>query len=207
MSAWIWVVIAIVAVVVIGIALWRLLAVRRTGRLQGQFGPEYERTLESSRSRRQAEADLESRKERRDRLDIRPLPRASRERYLEQSRAVQSRFVDQPELAVASAEGLIDAVMSDRGYPIDDFEQRAADISVDYPEVVEHYREGHRLARLDGDAGEQTEALRQAMRHYRMLFEQLVEDDADRPLGRDEGPGGAPTTGQTADEAGARRRA
>ena len=203
MSAWIWVVIAIVVVVVIAVALWRLLAARRTGRLQGQFGPEYERTLESSRSRRQAEAELESRKERRDRLDIRPLPRASRERYLEQSRAVQSQFVDQPDLAVANAESVIDAVMSERGYPIDDFEQRAADISVDYPGVVEHYREGHRLARLDGDEGERTEARRQAMRHYRTLFEQLVDDDdADRPLGRDEGQ-----DARRADEAGARRRA
>ncbi len=88
---------------------------------------------------------------------------------------LQSQFVDQPKLAVENAESLVDEVMSEQGYPMDDFEQRAADISAVDPELVEHYREGHRLARVDGDEGQRTEALRQAMRHYRALLEQFVE--------------------------------
>ena len=175
MSAWIWVVLAIAIVVVLAALAWRMPATRRTQRLQSQFGPEYDRTVEQADSRRQAEAELESRNERLDQLDIRPLPSASRERYLERARALQSQFVDDPALAVENAESLIDDVMMEQGYPVDDFEQRAADISAVDPQLVEHYREGHRLARVDGDDGERTEALRQAMRHYRSLLEQFVE--------------------------------
>jgi hypothetical protein len=175
MSPWIWIVIAIVVVVVLAALAWRMLATRRTQRLQGQFGPEYDRTVKQADSRREAEAELEARNERVNQLDIRPLPSASRERYLERSRALQSQFVDEPALAVQNAESLIDDVMMEQGYPVDDFEQRAADISAVDPQLVEHYREGHRLARVDGDDGERTEALRQAMRHYRALLEQFVE--------------------------------
>jgi hypothetical protein len=90
--------------------------------------------------------------------------------------------VDDPRGAVQQADTLIQSVMRERGYPVDDFEQRAADISVDHPHVVENYREGHRLA--SGDTEEQ----RQAMVHYRALFDELVEDTADRPLSRDDAP-------------------
>jgi len=183
MAAWIWIVIAVVIVLIAAAVLWRMLAVKRTQRLAGQFGPEYDRTLQASESRREAEAELEARNERLDSLDIRPLPSASRERYLERSRALQSQFVDQPKLAVDNAESLIDEVMSEQGYPVDDFEQRAADISAVDPKLVEHYREGHRLARVDGDEGRRTEALRQAMRHYRALLEQFVETGEPRATG------------------------
>ena len=183
MAAWIWIVIAAAVVVIAAVVLWRMLAMRRTRRLAGQFGPEYDRTLQESGSRREAEAELAARNERRDSLDIRPLPSASRERYLERSRALQSQFVDQPRLAVENAESLVDEVMSEQGYPMDDFEQRAADISAVDPELVEHYREGHRLACVDGDEGRQTEALRQAMRHYRALLEQFVETGDPRATG------------------------
>jgi hypothetical protein len=101
---------------------------------------------------------------------------------------VQAVFVDDPEGAVREAEGLIRSVMADRGYPTNDFEQRAADVSVDHPRVVENYREGHRIARASASGGSTTEDLRQAMRHYRALFEELVEETADAPLGRDEAP-------------------
>lgn len=188
MSAWIWIVIAVVVVALVAAAVWRSLARSRTGRLQSRFGPEYDRAVDAAGNRRRAEAELEAREERRQGLDIRPLPQASRDRYLESWGAIQAQFVDEPQLAVAGAESLIKSVMSERGYPVDDFEQRAADVSVDHPDVVEHYREGNRLAHADAGAeGESTEALRQAMRHYRTLFEQLVEadGDADRPLARD----------------------
>lgn len=183
----VWIVIAIVVVLFLVVTAWRLAAKRRTGHLQGRFGAEYERTLESEGSRRRAESELEAREDQREKLDIRPLPQASRERYLESWRHVQAQFVDEPKLAVAGAESLIQSVMRERGYPVEDFDQRAAVISVDHPDVVEHYREGARLANAGAEDGDQTESLRQGMQHYRTLFEQLVEVDADQPLGRDDG--------------------
>ena len=100
---------------------------------------------------------------------------------------VQAQFVDDPSVAVASADSLIASVMADRGYPVEDFEQRAADVSVDHPQVVANYRDGHRLARQNADGKGSTESLRQAMRHYRALFEELVDADADadQPLRRE----------------------
>jgi hypothetical protein len=178
MATWIWVVIAVVIIVaVVGLAVfvWQMMSQKKTQRLQSQFGSEYDRTVQQTDNRREAEAELEARNERLDSLDLHPLPSASRERYLERSRALQGQFVDEPALAVSNAERLIDEVMSEQGYPMDDFEQRAADISAVDPQLVEHYREGHRLARVEGDENERTEALRQAMRHYRALLEQFVE--------------------------------
>jgi hypothetical protein len=161
---------------------WQALARRRTGRLRSRFGPEYERTLEATENRRAAEAELQAREERRSQFELRSLPAAARERYLERWQVVQAQFVDDPDGAVASADSLIQTVMSDCGYPVEDFEQRAADISVDHPQVVENYRRGHRLAQAAVNGNGSTEDLRQAMRHYRALFEELVEPDADEPL-------------------------
>jgi hypothetical protein len=180
MPGWAWAIIIVAAVVIVALVVWRALAARRTKTLQGRFGPEYNRTVDTADSRRDAERELAARAERRDELDIRPLPTAARDRYVVQWQTVQARFVDDPSGAVREADNLIQSVMSDRGYPVDDFDQRAADISVDHPRVVENYREGHRL--VGGD----TEDLRQAMRHYRALFEELVEDTADTPMSRDE---------------------
>ena len=178
MPGWVWAVIAVAAVVVIAVVVWRALAARRTRALQQQFGPEYGRTLDRADDQRQAEAELQARAKRREELDIRPLTSAARERYTSQWQLVQARFVDDPSGAVAEADSLIQSVMRERGYPVDDFEQRAADISVDHPHVVENYRQGHRLR--SGD----TEAQRQAMVHYRSLFDELVEDAADAPVSR-----------------------
>jgi hypothetical protein len=164
---------------------WSVFARRRTGRLQDQFGPEYDRTVDSADSRRKAEAELQAREERRRELDIRPLTEAARSRYVETWRITQAQFVDDPRGAVRSADSLIQSVMADRGYPVDDFEQRAADISVDHPHVVENYREGHRLALESAGGDESTESLRQAMRHYRALFDELVEPAADEPAARE----------------------
>jgi hypothetical protein len=171
-------VIAVAVIVVIAVVVWRSLVARRTRTLQDRFGPEYERTLDRTDGRKEAEAELAARAKRREELDIRPLTTAARERYLDEWRRVQTRFVDDPSGAVTEADSLIQSVMRERGYPVDDFEQRAADISVDHPHVVERYREGHRLRRGD------TEAQRQAMVHYRGLFEELVEDAADAPVSR-----------------------
>jgi hypothetical protein len=100
---------------------------------------------------------------------------------------VQAQFVDDPRTAVAGADSLIQSVMEERGYPVEDFEQRAADVSVDHPHVVENYRQGHTLAKASADGSDSTENLRQAMRHFRALFEELVEPAADQPIGREQG--------------------
>lgn len=185
MPSWVWVLIAIAVVAVLALVLWQALARRRTGRLQQRFGPEYDRTLTSADSKRDAEAELRAREERRQQLDIRPLSRAARDRYLQRWQSVQSQFVDDPRGAVASSDSLIQSVMADRGYPVEDFEQRAGDISVDHPQVVENYRQGHRLAQASADGSDSTEDLRQAMRHYRALFDELVEPGSDEPIARD----------------------
>jgi cytoskeletal protein RodZ len=186
MPGWVWALIVVVAVLVLVAVVWQALKARRTRTLQSRFGPEYDRTVESTESKRDAEAELQARAERRDSLDIRPLPAAARERYLDEWQRVQARFVDDPDGAVREADMLIQAVMADRGYPVDDFEQRAADVSVDHPRVVENYREGHRLARASATGDATTEDLRQAMQHYRALFEELLEETSDAPLSRDE---------------------
>jgi hypothetical protein len=185
MPGWAWAIIIVAAVVLVAVVVWRALAAKKTRMLQGRFGPEYDRALDSADSRRDAEADLKARAERRDELDIRPLAPGARERYLGEWQRVQARFVDDPDGAVREADMLIQQVMSDRGYPMDDFEQRAADISVDHPDVVENYREGHRLTRAAATGDGTTEDLRQAMVHYRALFDELLEESADSPLDRD----------------------
>jgi hypothetical protein len=185
MPGWAWAIIVVAAVVLVAIVVWRALAAKKTRALQGRFGPEYDRAIDSSESRRRAEADLKARAERRDELDIRPLAPGARERYLGEWQRVQARFVDDPDGAVREADMLIQQVMSDRGYPMDDFEQRAADVSVDHPDVVENYREGHRLTRAAATGDGTTEDLRQAMVHYRALFDELLEEGSDAPLDRD----------------------
>jgi hypothetical protein len=186
MPSWVWVLIAIAVVAVLAVVVWQALARRRTGRLQQQFGSEYNRTLTTADSKRDAEAELQAREERRQQLEIRPLSQGARDRYLQSWQSVQAQFVDDPRGAVASADSLIKSVMAERGYPVEDFEQRAADISVDHPQVVENYRQGHRLARASADGRDSTEDLRQAMRHYRALFDDLVEPAADQPTRRDQ---------------------
>jgi hypothetical protein len=185
MPGWAWALVAVGALVVVALVIWQAMKQRRTRELQGRFGPEYDRTLDAAESKRDAEADLSARADRRDELEIRPLTTAARERYLVEWQRVQAKFVDDPDGAVRDADMTIQSVMADRGYPVDDFEQRAADVSVDHPQVVENYRLGHRLARASALGDGTTEDLRQAMQHYRLLFEELVEETADAPLDRD----------------------
>jgi len=184
MPSWVWVLIAVAVVIVVAAIAWQALARRRTGKLQQQFGPEYDRALGEAGSRRDAEAELQAREARRQDLEIRPLPAAARARYTESWQNVQAQFVDDPRAAVANADSLIQAVMAERGYPIEDFDQRAADVSVDHPQVVENYRRGHRLAQASATGDDTTESLRQAMQHYRLLFDELVEPAADEATAR-----------------------
>jgi hypothetical protein len=177
MPLWAWVLIAVGAAAVVGALIWLAIRQRRTSRLRGRFGPEYER-LESLRGRREAESELAERERRREELEIRPLSDAARQHYVERWQVIQARFVDAPQSAVRDADQLISQVMHERGYPVEDFEQRAADVSVDHSEVVEDYRRANRLV-ISSEAT--TEDLRQAMQHYRALFAELVEETADEP--------------------------
>jgi hypothetical protein len=149
---------------------------RRSRRLQDRFGPEYDRAVEQTGDRRAAEAELQERAERRESFDIVPLEPEARARYLEAWRSTQAQFVDEPAEATREADRLITSVMRDRGYPVDDFEQRAADLSVDHPQVVDDYRAAHAIAARNDRSEATTEDLRQALVHYRSLFEELLED-------------------------------
>lgn len=183
MPSWVWVLIAIAVVAILAVVVWQALTRRPTGRLQQQFGPEYERTIGKTDSKRDAEAELQAREDRRQQIEVRPLSLAARDRYLQSWRTVQAQFVDDPRGAVASADSLIQSVMAERGYPVEDFDQRAADISVDHPQMVENYRHGHRLAQASANGSDSTEDLRQAMRHYH--FDELLEPAADQPTTRE----------------------
>jgi len=174
MDAWVWIVIAMAALAIIVIAVLAWLQTRRR-RLRETFGPEYERAVADAPTRKEAEAELEERRKRREELEIRPLSPETAERYGHEWEGVQVRFVDDPVGATRDADRLVQQVMSDRGYPMDEFDARADLISVDHPTVVENYRKAHTayLAYDRGDAS--TEDLRQAMVHYRSLFDELVE--------------------------------
>jgi hypothetical protein len=177
MDTWVWIVIGIgVAIVVLGV-LFSAMRTRQSHSLQDQFGREYDRTVDKAGGRREAERELVERQQRHDELELRPLPEEARERYLQQWQATQSRFVDDPTGAVSEADELVQRVMRDRGYPVDDFEQRAADISVEHPDLVEKYRTADGIARASERGEASTEDLRHSVRHYRALFVELLEVD------------------------------
>jgi hypothetical protein len=140
-----------------------------------EFGPEYDRAVLTHGSQRKAEAKLADREKRVEKLNIRDLDPTEHERFSKRWEAVQSRFVDSPKGAVAEADDLVSSAMKARGYPVSDFDQRAADISVDHPRVVENYRSAHAIALRVGKDAATTEDLRTAMIHYRSLFEELVQ--------------------------------
>lgn len=169
--------IALVAavVVIVVVTVWLYMRKRRgtTAALRQKFGPEYDRAVLLHGSK--AESKLAEREKRIDMLNIRDLDSAERERYSTQWKAIQSRFVDSPKGAVTEADDLVSSVMKARGYPVSEFDQRAADISVDHPRVVENYRSAHAIALRVGKDQATTEELRTAMIHYRSLFEELVQ--------------------------------
>ncbi len=182
MPVWSWFFIAAAVLIALTLVLIAVLSVtgrRKTRRLREHFGAEYERTVDEAGDRRAAEEELIARERKRQELDIVALSQESHQRYVQQWTEVQRSFVDEPADAVGYADRLVTEVMRERGYPINDFEQRACDISVDHPDTVEHYRAAHtlHLAQQKADIG--TEAQRQAFVHYRALFEQLLAVDHD----------------------------
>lgn len=176
MDTWVWIAIAavVVAVLVIALIAWAVARRRRTKRLKQEFGPEYQR-LASERGKSAAESELESRQERADSFSLRLLLADEAQRFMASWSATQARFVDEPGGAVMEADRLVGEVMRARGYPVGDFEQRAADVSVEHPEVVANYRTAHAIAKSHGLGQATTEQLRQAMVHYRALFTELLE--------------------------------
>ena len=172
----------VLLLVAAGLAFWKYQQKRRrTEQLRDQFGPEYDRAIRAEGDRSRAEADLDARAKRVEELNIRALSDRERDQFAERWHATQTRFVDDPSGATNEADALVTELMQVRGYPVGDFERRAADISVDHPGVVEHYRAAHAIAqRTDGDS-ENTEELRTALVHYRALFEDLLETEGTSP--------------------------
>ena len=198
MSGWIWVLIVIAVIVVILLIVFAALRRRRSSTLQERFGPEYQRTVTESDSRRDAEKELLERQKRRESLQLRELEPAARERYREAWQGTQARFVDAPSDAIRQADSLVTQVMSERGYPMEDFEQRAADISVDHPDVVQDYRAAHGISLANDQGQASTEDLRQAMVHYRSLYETMLgEGRGVLQESPQTGPGPTPTTPST----------
>lgn len=155
-----------------------------SARLREKFGPEYDRTVHELGSRSRAERELAKRARRVERIEFRELTDGDRARFTTHWSRIQEQFVDDPRAAVAGAGQLIKEVMRARGYPADGFEQRAADLSVDHPDVVQHYRAARALAESSRHQGMNTEELRQAVVHYRALFADLLQPPVatDRPL-------------------------
>ncbi len=174
MNAGLLALIIVVAVVVMAL-LVDLARARRTIRLRGRFGLEHDRAVAASGGRGAAAHEPDDRVLRRERLELARLHPTARDRYLREWRLAQARFVDSPGDATRAADRLISEVMRERGYPVEDFEQRAADISVDHPQVVDDYRAAHAVAAANERSQATTEDLRQALVHYRSLFEDLLE--------------------------------
>ncbi len=164
-----------VVVVLAAVAAWLFIERRRSTHLRSRFGPEYQRTVTEFGDRTKAERDLERREKRVERLNVRPLPPATRDRFAAAWRDDQARFVDDPKGAVTEADRLVAEVMQERGYPVSDFEQRVDDISVDHPHLVQNYRAAREIVvrHKRGDAS--TEDLRRALVYYRALFDELLE--------------------------------
>jgi hypothetical protein len=172
----------IIAVVVILLIMGIIMAFgfsrrQRGKRLQNKFGPEYDRTVENAGNEKKAQAELGERQKHVESLNVRPLSVDERERYLMEWKAVQAKFVDEPGQATVEADHLIMEVMKVRAYPVSDFEQRAADLSVNYPELVSNYRAARVIALKNEQHSANTEELRRAFIYYRSLFDELLKDE------------------------------
>lgn len=165
--------VVVLALVVVGAWLW--IRRRQSVHLEKSFGPEYRRAVEEHGSRSKAEAELLARKKRVEKLHLAALPPEQAARFADEWRTLQARFVDSPHGVLMEADRLVSALMRARGYPMGDFDSRAADISVDHPAVVHHYRSARDIALRDQRGEADTEALRQAVVHYRALFSELLE--------------------------------
>lgn len=171
----IWGAVAVVIVLTAALLIYFLLQRQRRGDLRRRFGPEYERTVAEHDDRRQAEQELKDREQRVDALDIKELPAESRDDYARQWKQVQEHFVDAPGPAVTEADRLITVVMAARGYPTENYEQRVSDLSVEHATTLDHYRTAHAISRRAAGEEASTEDLRQAITHYRALFEELLD--------------------------------
>jgi hypothetical protein len=167
--------IAVVVMVLVILAGWAYSSNRRRLQLRESFGPEHERTVRQQGDARRAEDVLEDRQRRVAGMEIRRLPEPAIQRYSQHWWEVQKHFVDEPDASLQEADELVSDVMSARGYPIADFEQRAADISVDHPHIVENYRIAHNIALRHQRGEADTEDLRRALVHYRLLFQELLD--------------------------------
>jgi hypothetical protein len=182
MPAWEWILIAAAVVIVVAaliIAASFVSGRTKTRRLQQHYGGEYERLVAETGGQKAAEKELTARERRRDKLEIVPLTPSALSDFTTRWQQVQTGFVDNPAAAVGVADRLVTEVMRKRGYPVDDFDQRAADISVDHPQIVENYRAAHgiHLSQQHGDID--TEQQREAFVHYRVLFAKLLETTTD----------------------------
>jgi hypothetical protein len=173
-------VVLIVAIVLVG---YQIMArQRRTRQLREQYGPEYDRAVDLADSRHKAESELRGRSKRHEQLELRSLDSSERENFERCWSDIQGQFVDDPSTAVRNADLLVVEVMSARGYPVEDFDQRANDLSVRYPEGTQRYRDARRIAQANEHGTVDTEDLRQAVTSYRSLVLALLTDDEDRTL-------------------------
>ena len=167
-------IVVVAVIVLLAVGAYMLMRQRESSRLRERFGPEYDRTVEEAGGRRDAERELSERTQRVEKLRLRQIEPDQRSAFAEAWRSTQTRFVDDPAKAIDEADSLVQRVMDSRGYPISNFEQQAADISVDHPEVVTNYRAAHTIAMNSAHGEATTEDLRQAMVHYRALFSELL---------------------------------
>lgn len=171
---WIWIALAVVAVLLVAAVVWWALRLRRRQHLRHHFGPEYEHTVEATGSKTKAETELAEREKRVKEYELHTLSAAERDRFAERWRTAQTDFVDNPAVAVTQADALVQEVMQTRGYPVADFNQRQADVSVEHPDVAHHYREAREIARRNEKGEATTEDLRLAMKHYQSLFDAVL---------------------------------
>jgi LPXTG-motif cell wall-anchored protein len=178
-QTWI-IIVGVVVLALIALAAWFIYKKKQSHRLQHHFGPEYGRTVDDLGSRRKAESELKAREKRVEHFTIVPLAPSEAARFSQSWKDLQGRFIDNPKGAVVQADQLVRELMLTRGYPMGDFERRAADISVDHPAVVDHYRAAQAIAVRDKRGEADTEELRKAVVHYRALFDELLEVREDK---------------------------
>jgi hypothetical protein len=184
----------VIVVIVVAAVLFMLTAANRRRRLRERFGPEYDRAVTERGSRREAEAELAERERHVRDLDIRPLSPSARNQYQSEWTAVQEQFVDAPQAAVTGAQTLVSAVMEDRGYPTQPYDQTVADLSVEHASTLDHFRAAHDISQNAAAGTASTENLRQAMIHYRALFAELLGEPASNLDGRAAGQADVPAT-------------
>ena len=193
MPGWAWIAIAVAVIILVGViaaTLTRQKERERTTRLRRRFGPEYDRAVEAAGGRRKGETELERRLERRGGLQIADVRASERSAYESEWNEIDAQFEETPVAAIARADALVATILADRGYPMQDgFDERAADLSIDHPEAVEHYRRAHATFRQSDNGGLSREDLYESLQHYRALIDDLVGDDRpQRPPQDEAGP-------------------